>query len=184
MMTYTSRTDFRDSIRRSWGWFLALGILVLAFGIIAAGNLFVASVASTYWIGILMIIAAIAQVVQAFSVEGWGSKTFAILAAILYGIAGYFAFSQPLAATATLTLALGAFLLAAGVVRAFIGIKDRPMVGWGWLLFGGIVTALAGLLILMGWPGNSIWVLGLFLAVDLIASGVSYIMLALGLKNV
>ena len=69
-MTYSSRTDFYDNIRRSWGWFLALGILVLVFGIIAAGNLFVASIASTYWVGILMIIAAVAQVVMAFSVEG------------------------------------------------------------------------------------------------------------------
>ncbi|OWJ74665.1 HdeD family acid-resistance protein [Haematobacter missouriensis] len=183
-MTYSSRTDFYDNIRRSWGWFLALGILVLVFGIIAAGNLFVASIASTYWVGILMIIAAVAQVVMAFSVEGWGSKVFAILAAVLYGIAGYFAFSQPLTATAALTLTLGAFLLAAGAVRAYIGIKDRPMPGWGWLLFGGIITILAGILILMGWPGNSVWVLGLFLAVDLIASGLSYIMIALGLKNV
>lgn len=183
-MTLSSEADDRDAIRKNWGWFLALGVLVLVFGIIAAGNLFVATIASTYLIGILMIVAAIAQIVQAFSVPGWGGKIFAVIAAALYGFAGYFAFSQPLAATATLTLALGALLLASGVIRVFMAFKERPLAGWGWMLFGAVVTAIAGLLILSGWPGNSVWVLGMVLAVDLIASGISYIMLAFGLKDV
>ncbi|KFI26746.1 hypothetical protein CDV50_17625 [Haematobacter massiliensis] len=183
-MTLSPEADDRDAIRKSWGWFLALGILLLVFGFIAAGNLFLATIASTYLVGILMIIAAFAEIIHAFSVPGWGSKIFAVIAAALYGFAGYFAFSQPLAATATLTLALGALLLATGVIRAFMAFRDRDVIGWGWLLFGGIVTAIAGLLILSGWPGNSVWVLGLVLAVDMIATGIGYIMISLGLKDV
>lgn len=183
-MTSTSDRDFSTGIGRHWLWFLVLGVVLLVFGVIAAGNLFVASVASTYWVGILMIAAAVAEIVHAFAVSGWGNKIFAVLAGILYGIAGYYAFTNPLVATATLTLMLGAFLLATGLIRMWIGFRERDVTGWGWIVFGGAVTALAGLLILMGWPGNSIWVLGLFLAVDLMVSGLTYILFALGLKKI
>ncbi|RUV11409.1 HdeD family acid-resistance protein, partial [Mesorhizobium sp. M5C.F.Ca.IN.020.32.2.1] len=41
----------------------------------------------------------------------------------------------------------------------------------------------AGLVIAMGWPVNSVWVLGLFLAVDLIFQGWAFIAVGLALKK-
>jgi uncharacterized membrane protein HdeD (DUF308 family) len=55
----------------------------------------------------------------------------------------------------------------------------RPVKGWGWVLVSGIITALAGVVIALGWPVNSLWILGLFLACDLLLQGWS--MLAFGL---
>ena len=58
----------------------------------------------------------------------------------------------------------------------------RPMRGSGWVIFGGVITALAGLVIALGWPVNSLWVLGLFLAIDLTMQGWALIAVALAAK--
>jgi uncharacterized membrane protein HdeD (DUF308 family) len=64
-----------------------------------------------------------------------------------------------------------------------VAFSHRPHQGWGWLLAAGIITILLGLMIAMGWPVNSLWVLGLFLAIDLVFQGWSFIAIGLALKR-
>jgi uncharacterized membrane protein HdeD (DUF308 family) len=59
-------------VRASWGWFVALGIGLLILGIIAAANLLTATVASVLFVGVLMLIGGVAQIVLAFRVKTWG----------------------------------------------------------------------------------------------------------------
>ena len=47
----------------------------------------------------------------------------------------------------------------------------------------GVITALAGLVIAMGWPVNSLWVLGIFLAIDMVFQGWTFIAFGLALKK-
>ena len=58
----------------------------------------------------------------------------------------------------------------------------RPAKSWGWIVAAGIVTILAGLVIATGWPVNSLWVIGLFLGIDLLFQGWSYIAIGLALR--
>ncbi|RVD63200.1 HdeD family acid-resistance protein, partial [Mesorhizobium sp. M4A.F.Ca.ET.029.04.2.1] len=102
---------------------------------------------------------------------------------LLYAVAGFFAFDNPALASAVLTLLLAASLVASGVLRAWVGFHHRPEKGWGWLVAAGVISALAGLVIAMGWPVNSLWVLGLFLAIDLVFQGWSFIAIGLALKR-
>jgi uncharacterized membrane protein HdeD (DUF308 family) len=59
----------------------------------------------------------------------------------------------------------------------------KPLKGWGWIVAGGVITALAGFVVALGWPVNSLWVLGLFLAVDLLVQGWTLIAFGLGIRN-
>jgi uncharacterized membrane protein HdeD (DUF308 family) len=170
-------------VRDKWGWFLALGIVFLALGIYAFFNQFMATVASVFLIGWLMLIAAVAQVVHAFGVKGWGSFLLWLLAGIVYGVAGIFALINPVLASVALTFVLAVALIADGVLRIWIGFKERPEANWGWVVAAGVITLLAGLIIAAKWPVNSLWVLGLFLAIDLIFQGWSFIALSLALKR-
>lgn len=174
----------RAGLRDNWGWFLGLGLLLLAFGLIAGANVLTATVATVYWVGLLMILAGVVELVHAFAFKGWGSSVLSILAALVYVIAGWFAFANPLAAAGALTLFLGIALVVTGIVRMVIGFQERPLTGWGWVMLSGAVTTLAGAIIISGWPANSVWILGLFLAIDLIVQGVSYIALSLALRRV
>lgn len=58
----------------------------------------------------------------------------------------------------------------------------RARSNWGWFVAGGIVTILAGLVIAFGWPVNSLWVIGLFLGLDLLVQGRAYIAFGLALR--
>lgn len=177
-------SDQMPQVRTKWGWFVALGVLVLALGIIAAGNLMVATAASVLFVGTLMIVAGVIEIVHAFGVKSWGTFFWWLLSGILYVVAGYLAFTNPLLTTAVLTLFLAISLIASGVLRIWVGFTSKELEGWGWVVFSGFITVLAGLVIAAGWPVNSLFILGIFLAVDLIVQGITYIAFGLGLRRV
>ncbi len=170
-------------VKSKWGWFVALGVVMLIFGGIAFGNLLVATVASVYWVGAMMLVAGAAELIHAFGVKTWGRFFYWLLSGLLYALAGIFAFINPLLASAVLTLLLACALFASGILRAWVGVSHRPEKGWGWITAGGVITALAGLVIAVGWPVNSLWILGLFLAIDLIFQGWSLIAVGLALRR-
>lgn len=168
--------------RSKWGWFVALGVLMLVLGGIAFGNLFIATVVSVYFVGWLMLIAGVIEIVHAFGVKTWGRFFYWLLNGLLYAVAGFFAFYNPLLASAVLTLLLAIALVASGLIRTTVGFQHRAEKGSGWIIAAGIITVLAGLIIALRWPVNSLWVLGLFLAIDLIFQGWTYIAFGLGLR--
>lgn len=172
-----------EQVRGKWGWFLALGILMLIFGIFAFLNLFLATVASVFYIGAMMVVGGAFQFVHAFQVKGWSEAVFWGASGLLYTLAGMLAFWNPALTAAILTLFMAIALLVAGAVRTWIGIRMRPTRGSGWVIFGGVVTMLAGLIIAIGWPVNSLWLLGLFLAVDLTMQGWAMIAVALAARR-
>lgn len=169
-------------LRSKWGWFVGLGIVMLIVGVIALGNLLAATVASVYLVGFMMLIAGGFQIAHAFGVKSWGGFFLWLLGGLLYAVAGIIAFNNPLLASSVLTLLLAASLLASGAVRAWIGFKHWSNKGSGWIIAAALITALAGLVIAIGWPVNSLWVLGMFLSIDLIFQGWTAIALGLALK--
>ncbi len=70
-----------------------------------------------------------------------------------------------------------------GVFRTWVGMRMKPTKGWRWIVASGVITALAGFVIALGWPVNSLWILGLFLAADLIVQGSTMIAFSLGIRN-
>ncbi len=178
-MTEVSNGMPFSSLRSKWIWFVVLGVLLLACGIIAAGNVAMATVVSVFYVGILMLAGGVIYLIHAFQVRSWEQVLFWALSGVLYVLAGVFALMNPILASAALTLFLSIALLIAGIFRVFIGWRMRPLKGWGWVLASGLITALAGVVIYLGWPANSLRILGLFLACDLLIQGWS--MLAFGL---
>jgi uncharacterized membrane protein HdeD (DUF308 family) len=170
-------------LRSKWGWFVALGIVMLIVGVIALGNLLAATVASVFLVGIMMLIAGGFEIAHAFGVKTWGGFFWWLIGGLLYAIGGIIAFNNPLLASAVLTLLLAASLIAAGVVRGWVGYKHWSRKGSGWIIAAAVITALCGIVIAIGWPTNSLWVLGMFLAIDMIFQGWTAIALGLALKS-
>ena len=50
-------------------------------------------------------------------------------------------------------------------------LRLRPVPGWGWWLFDGVVSVLLAVLIFSGWPGNSVRIVALLVGIKLIVSG-------------
>jgi uncharacterized membrane protein HdeD (DUF308 family) len=116
-------------------------------------------------------------------VKTWGRFFYWLLSGLLYAVAGFYAFYNPLLASAVLTFLLAAALLASGALRTWVGYQNRAEKGSGWIIAAGVITALAGLVIAFGWPVNSLWVLGMFLAIDLIFQGWTFIAFGLALRK-
>ena len=170
-------------LRAKWGWIVALGVVYTIAGFIALGSVVMATVASVFVVGVMMIIAGVAELINAFQIKSWGKFLIWALLGVLYIVAGFATFENPLFAAVLLTLILGASLVASGVVRIFLAFNMKRETPWIWVALSGVVTLLLGLLILARWPINSIYILGLFLGIDLIMAGAGWIGLGFGLHR-
>jgi uncharacterized membrane protein HdeD (DUF308 family) len=171
-------------LRAKWGWIVALGVVYLVAGFIALGSVVMATVASVLVVGVMMIVAGVAEVFSAFQIKSWGKFLFWVLLGALYIIAGFVTFENPLLAAALLTLILGASLVASGIMRIILAFSMKQETPWIWIVLSGVITLLLGLLILAHWPVSSLYILGLFLGIDLIMAGAGWIGLGFGLRRV
>jgi len=177
-----SATDLAP-MRTKWGWILALGIVYAVAGFIALGSVMMATAASVLIVGVMMIVAGVAEIINAFQCKGWGRFLIWALLGVLHIVAGFITFENPLLAAVVLTLLLGASLVASGIVRIILAFSMKREQPWIWLLLSSIVTLLLGVLILARWPVSSVYVLGIFLGVDLVMAGTGWIVLALALHR-
>ena len=170
-------------LKAKWGWIVALGVVYLIAGIIALGSVVMATIASVYVVGIMMLIAGVFEVIHSFQIKSWGRFIFWLLLGVLYIIAGFVAFDNPLLTAVWLTLILGAALVASGVMRVFLGFNMQGGSPWIWVVVSGLITLLLGMIILIHWPVSSLWTLGIFLGVDLVFAGASWIGVGMGLHR-
>jgi uncharacterized membrane protein HdeD (DUF308 family) len=101
-------------LRAKWGWIVALGAVYVIAGFFALGSIAMATVASVLVVGIAMIVAGVAEVINAFQITSWGKFLIWALLGFLYIVAGFATFENPLLAAVLLTLVLGASLVASG----------------------------------------------------------------------
>ena len=170
------------ALQSEWWWFLLLGIGLIVLGALALGSAVFASVAAVAFLGLLMLAGGIAQTISAFWAGRWSGFLLTLFVGLLYMVGGVFIISYPIESTIELTLMLAFLFVASGVFRIFASLLLRfPM--WGWPLLNGVISVLLGVMILKQWPGSGLWVIGLFIGIELICNGWGWLMLALGLRN-
>jgi uncharacterized membrane protein HdeD (DUF308 family) len=166
-----------------WGWFAGLGVLYVllgTFGLLAMGPL---ALVSVLVIAALLLIGGAVQLLQAWRCPGWRSLFVHVVGAVLYIAAGGLLLANPVLGLVTVTLFIGALILATGLTRIVMALQHRPEEGWTWLALSGVVGVLLGLVILAGLPGNALWVLGLLVAVELIMEGWAMLLMGLTLRR-
>jgi uncharacterized membrane protein HdeD (DUF308 family) len=141
-----------------------------------------ATVATVLVNGIMMVLCGIAEIGIGMRMKTWSRLVLLCLAGTLLVIGGVLCYLNPILASAVLTLFLGAGLCAAGLVRIYVASQMGPETPWRIAILSGLITFVLGVVILAGWPVNSLYVLGLFLAIDLIFYGVALLGLAFQLR--
>ncbi|WP_130804158.1 HdeD family acid-resistance protein [Acinetobacter ihumii] len=172
----------RNELHQQRKWYLLFGILLIIFGVILLGSLSIATYSVILLFGVLMMIGGVLHLIAAFKFFEGGSRWLWALFGVLYLLAGYYAFKTPVTTALVLTSLLAIFLVIAGIFRTVNAFILKPIPGWGWTLFSGILTFVTGVLILMS-PDAPFWVLGLFLAVDILFQGINYLTLASAIKH-
>jgi uncharacterized membrane protein HdeD (DUF308 family) len=170
-----------DALRNHWRWFLALGIAMIVFGTIAIGSGVLATVAATIVFGFLLIAGGIATIISSFYAGRWSGMLLHLLIGVLYTVVGLMIINRPAESAIELTLIIAFFLIFGGIFRVIYALSER-FTGWGWVLLNGGVSLLLGLLVYKQWPGSGLWLIGLFVGIELIFNGWAWIMLSLGLR--
>lgn len=166
------------TLPQHWGWMLALGIVSIILGTIGLGMSIMLSIVGTLMFGVLLLVGAGLQLFQSFKAKGWKSTLPHVLIGLIYLAVGGLIIIDPLGATIALTLLLGMALLIVGILRLSMAMQHRGVSGWGWVLASGIASLLLGVMVIVGWPFTGLWVIGLFIAIELIVNGWSYIVLS------
>ena len=170
-------------LQRNWGWLLGLGILFVVLGFIGLGMTVGLTLVSIVFMGALFIIAGLAQILDVFKSHHWKGIVGHALIAVLYIMGGGMIIHDPILASAVITALIAWILIIIGVTRLIMAIALRHGAGWGWLLFAGLTAIVLGVLILMQWPYSALWIIGMFIAIELIVNGWTYIFMALGMRN-
>jgi uncharacterized membrane protein HdeD (DUF308 family) len=165
---------------RNWKWFLALGIFSIVLGSFALAFVAIATVASIFFLGFLLLAIGFVEGIHAFKArktEEGNPFFFRLLAAVLYAVVGALFIVNPIASAASLALLLGAFFVAGGVFR-IIGASVLHFRNWGWVVFNGVVTLMLGVIVLTSWPVSGLWVIGLLVGVEMVINGWSWALFA------
>lgn len=178
-----SVTETLVQLHARWGWFVGLGGVLLVLGALALAHVFAATIASVIFIGALMAVAGVGQLLHAWNIKQIHGFLFWSASGLFYLAAGLFAVFYPVQGATMLTLLFGAMLIAVGALRTWLWFNNRGQRGWGWLGVSGLLTLLVGILVAANWPGNSVWLLGLLLAFDLLFQGWSALLLGLVLRK-
>ena len=175
----TTLAEARRHVAEHWGWFLALGILLLLAGCAAIAFPLVSTVAVKIALGWVFLIGGVLMIVHAFSAAQWRGFLWEILLGLLYILAGGYLAFFPLTGIITLTILLAALFLVEGGLEVIMAFRVRPHEGWGWLLFSGLIAVAAGALIALGLPSSAAWAIGLLAGINLISTGWGFLFLAL-----
>ncbi|NEP17646.1 MAG: HdeD family acid-resistance protein [Leptolyngbya sp. SIO4C1] len=173
-----------QAVKSATRWSIILGALMMLLGIAAISLPLTTSLAFTIWIGWLLIGNSILKFIYAAQTREEGSFWVKLILAVLYLGAGVLLVVNPLEGVLTLTLLLGTFFVAEGLVELILAIQVRSLSNWGWVLFNAVLTLLLGIIVWLRWPLDAPWLIGTLVGVSFIASGLSRVMLSLAVRKV
>jgi uncharacterized membrane protein HdeD (DUF308 family) len=159
-----------------------MGIAMVVLGTFAVGSPLVASTVTVTLFGFLLLFGGVVQIIGSIWAGQWKGFLLHVMIGVLYAVTGYLIVESPLESTISLTRVVALFLLVSGMFRIVAALAIR-FHDWGWVLLNGVITLLMGLMILRQWPASGLWVIGVFVGIDMIFNGWSWIMLSLGLRS-
>jgi uncharacterized membrane protein HdeD (DUF308 family) len=172
------------ALRDSWFWFVLLGVGLIILGVAILGytELEEATRLTVLVYGYFMMVGGIVYIVGAFFTRGWGGFFLSLLAGVLYLALGFILVEHPLEVAIIYTLLLAVFFFVEGLFRIIAALSGRFR-HWGFVLLNGVVTLLLGVLIWRQWPLSGFFVIGIFLGINLLISGASYVSLGLAARK-
>jgi uncharacterized membrane protein HdeD (DUF308 family) len=179
--TITDSAASIEAARKQWGWYLALGIVLILVGIYAISSEAVATLASVIVIGAVLFVAGVAQIITAFMARGAGHIILLLLVGVLDIVVGLMVLEHPDAGALTITLLLAALFVFGGIFR-FVSALLLQFPQYGWVAVSGIISIILGILLWMQWPYSALWFIGLVVGLSFIFNGIAWSSLALRLK--
>jgi uncharacterized membrane protein HdeD (DUF308 family) len=153
-------------VASKWGWFVALGVVLLLLGVLALGDVVVVTLISTIFIGAMLLVGGVFQVVHAFMVKTWSGFLLSMLGGIVYAVGGLLIMNEPVQGALVITLFLIVALMIGGILRIVVAVRHREINGWWLMALSGVISVLIGFLLYASFPWSGLWVLGTLIGVE------------------
>ena len=157
-------------VRKSWGWFLALGILLMALGALCVVKAQTATAFSILVLGWILVISGVFWLINSFLAVATPVFFLFLLGALIRGGVGYLLIRHPNAGAEGLTMVLAVLFIVGGLFRA-IGASVIKFPWWGWAVLAGLVSVGLGIFVIATWGVTSTFLVGIVIGVDLMFDG-------------
>lgn len=170
-----------QELHEIWLFLVAMGLVLVLVGCAAIGSCFVTASATVLVFAALILVGGLVQIVTAFWARRWHGFFLHLLSGSLLLFCGLFMVHNPLEAVVSLSFLVALCLLLGGIFRVVIALLER-FDGWGLMLFNGVISILLGMAMWSQWPLSGIWVIGLFVGIEVLLSGLSWLILGLSVR--
>ena len=171
------------SVGERWGWFMALGILLIVLGVIAIGAPFASGVAIDLLVGWLLVISGVAHGIHAFKASGWRGGLVQFLCALLYVGVGAMMIMHPVAGLLALTITVLVYFVLSGIFKIILAIRVSDLPQRGWVTLAGILSLVLAIYIGGQFPTSALWVVGMLFGIEMMFSGWAFVMIALAARR-
>ncbi len=172
-----------SGMERDWGWLFGLGLLFVFLGCLGLGMMVGLTLVSVLFLGVLFLVAGFAQLIDSFKAGPWKGHVWHAMVGACYLIAGALIIYDPFLASTFITALIAWILIIMGLSRIVMTLNIGRKKGWGLMLLAGLTSFLLGILILIQWPYSGLWIIGLFISIELIINGWTYMFIALNIKR-
>jgi uncharacterized membrane protein HdeD (DUF308 family) len=178
--TQNIETQFMEDVKKNSGLTMVIGGILLLLGLFAMGSPLVAGLSVALMVGCMLILGGIGQLAFAVKTK---EGVFAIIFGGLTIVIGGYMVANPGVALASFTLFLAIYLIISGIFEALISFQVRPVNGWGWALFSGVISVLLGLMIWNQFPLSGVWAIGVLIGVRLFFRGWTLVMFGFAARS-
>ena len=178
--------DLRGRLHQSWGWLLALGIVLILFGgliLTTPLGVITATLTTEVWIAAALVVAGILQLLHGFKTEGWSARSWQMSGGIAFIIGGLLIFVDPTFGLVSLTMIVAVTLVAQGIMSLLVSGGVPEWGGRKWLILSAVVSIVAGLLVLFDLPSSAGCTLGTIVGSVLLLQGISLTLLGLDVRR-
>jgi len=185
-LAMTETKGLRSKLHQSWGWLLALGIVLILFGFLILTTpmgVVTASLTTEIWIAIAMVAAGVLQLMHGIRAGEWSHASWQMLGGAIFIVGGILIFLYPTLGLVSLTMLIAITLVAQGITSLMVGGGVGDAGSRRWLILSAVISIVAGLLILFDLPSSAGWTLGTIVGAALLLQGISLTLLALEVRR-
>ena len=161
------------TIKRHAGVGTVVGVLVAIAGFLALLAPLAAGLSVAVAVGVLLLVSGLSRIFLAFKMGSFGHGLLMFVIGAMSVFAGGYMLARPAMALATITLVLAAYFIVDGIFEIIWAFRLRPIKGWGWTLFSGVVALALGVMIWRQFPVSGVWAVGTLAGIHLIFGGSS-----------
>ena len=173
-----------QEIKSGSGFTIFFGILLVFLGLLAIGSPLMVGISTAMLVGSFVLVGGIFKCVFAFRARsfGWGLWSFALGA--LTVLCGALMLAHPLLGLGFLTFLLIGYFLFEGLFEILHAFQIKPVRGWGFMLFSGIVSVLLAILLWRQWPVSGAWAVGILVGMKILFTGWAMIGVGIGARAI